>query len=92
MVIKTDPLDRWILSTSEKYEKKKKKSKNKNERFQWKLSDLIAKRTLNTEMFYCELWTQQISSKSKGRKLKLSGVLVNNEQNCDVLSLCKNTD
>ena len=33
MVIKTDPLDRLILSTSEKYEQKK-KSKNKNERFQ----------------------------------------------------------
>ena len=53
MVIKTDPLDRLILSTSEKYEQKK--SKNKNERFQWKLSDLIAKRTLNTEMFSREL-------------------------------------
>ena len=38
MVIKTDPLDRWILSTSEKYEKKKKKVKIKmrdfNENYQ----------------------------------------------------------
>ena len=39
MVIKTDPLDRLILSNKEKYEKKKKKkkSKNENERFQLKL-------------------------------------------------------
>ena len=92
MVIKTDPLDRLILSNKKKYEKKKKKVKLKMRDFNENYSDLIAKRTLSTEMFSCELWTQQISSKSKGRKLKLSGVLVNNELNCDMLSLCKNTD
>ena len=55
MVIKPDPLDRLILSNKKKYEKKKKKVKLKMRDFNENYSDLIAKRTLSTEMFSCEL-------------------------------------